>query len=53
MELGGFLSSCSCYFGLLLALGVLNGHMGDLVRGVDEGTDNFLAGNLPTFTPRF
>lgn len=39
--------------GLLLALGVLNGHMGDLVRGVDEGTDNFLAGNLPTFTPRF
>lgn len=39
--------------GLLLALGVLNGHMGDLVRGVDEGTDDFLVGNLATFAPRF
>lgn len=39
--------------GLLLALGVLNGHMGDLVRGVDEDTVDFLVSSLPTFAPRF
>ena len=38
---------------LQLALGILNGHMGDLISGVDESTDDFLIGNLATFAPRF
>ena len=32
--------------GFLLALGILNGHMDDIIRGVDEGTDDFFVGNL-------
>ena len=32
--------------GFLLALGILNGHMGDLIRCVDKGTDDFFVGNL-------